>query len=65
MAPPLSIRLVILGEVHLHQIKQAAREAACMVGSVPNCQPTRATRIWASASAAVVGCAGNWSTVAS
>jgi hypothetical protein len=39
--------------------KQAAREAACMVGSVPNRQPTWATRLWASASAAVVGCAGN------
>jgi hypothetical protein len=39
--------------------KQAAREAACMVGSVPNRQPTWATRFWPSASAAVVGCAGN------
>jgi hypothetical protein len=51
--------LVILGEVHLHRIKQAAREAACMVGFVPNCQPTWATRLWSSAWAAVVGCAGN------
>jgi hypothetical protein len=30
-----------------------------LIGPLPNCQPTWTTRFWASASAAVVGCAGN------
>jgi len=35
------------------------------VASFDRCQPTYATRLWATSSAGVCGCAGSWSTVAS